>query len=313
LNEPLISIIIPTYNRVNFIGETLDSVLAQTYENWECYVIDDGSNDNTRELIEFYVHKDSRFKYYHRPSSSTKGANVCRNIGLKLSKGALIQFLDSDDLISSTKIEEQVGLISGSENALATTKWGVFENADRNLYEDLEVYKNFNNSLSFLKAMYRSIGYFPPHAYLIHRSLIEKAGGWNEYLKVNQDGEFMTRVICNSKSFFFAPNSYVFYRASRQDSTSVLNEDNIFDHYHCMKLIESHLMIRFKSKITEFQNIKRKAFLRIPDDLSKIYKDDFSFFSKQIKEKKKKRKPVKEFKKRIKLLIRNLLCFLYIF
>ena len=63
---PLVSIIIPTYNRAHLIGETLDSVLAQTYQNWECIIVDDGSSDNTDEVIGAYVEKDSRFKYYHR-------------------------------------------------------------------------------------------------------------------------------------------------------------------------------------------------------------------------------------------------------
>ena len=83
MNNPLVSIIIPTYNRAHFIGETLESVLAQTYHNWECIVIDDGSTDYTDELMEFYCEKDSRIQYYHRPSHKPKGANACRNYGFE--------------------------------------------------------------------------------------------------------------------------------------------------------------------------------------------------------------------------------------
>ena len=66
-NNPLVSIIIPTYNRAHLIGETLDSVLAQTYQNWECIIVDDGSSDNTDDVVNDYVKKDPRFKYYYRP------------------------------------------------------------------------------------------------------------------------------------------------------------------------------------------------------------------------------------------------------
>ncbi|HEX9600942.1 MAG TPA: glycosyltransferase family 2 protein, partial [Mariniflexile sp.] len=65
--RPLVSIIIPTYNRGHLIGETLESVLCQTYDNWECLVIDDGSTDNTDALVQGYLNKDNRIKFYHRP------------------------------------------------------------------------------------------------------------------------------------------------------------------------------------------------------------------------------------------------------
>lgn len=302
---PLVSIIIPTYNRSHYLGETLDSVRKQTYHHWECIVVDDGSKDATEELMEFYCEQDRRITYYKRSEHFLKGANGCRNYGFELSKGKYIQYLDSDDLLSQTKIEEQVKLLSGSDNALATAKWGVFRNRDRDLYENLKSYRNFDNARDFLRATYRSYGYFPPHAYLINRTVIERAGGWNEHLKINQDGEFMTRIICNTNNFYYSKNSFVLYRASRDDSTSVITKKNIFDHYHCMKLIESYLMIRFKEEIPEFQIIKRGAFQRIPEELSQIYKKDAAFFSKQIKEKRKKRKPLKELKKRIKSILRK--------
>ena len=65
IKSPLISIIIPTYNRAHIIGETLDSIIAQTYTNWECIVVDDGSSDNTAEVMAKYIVKDSRFRYYN--------------------------------------------------------------------------------------------------------------------------------------------------------------------------------------------------------------------------------------------------------
>lgn len=302
---PLISIIIPTYNRGNFLGETLDSVIAQTFQNWECIVVDDGSTDFTNELLEFYCERDPRITYHLRPKNRIKGANTCRNYGFELSKGEYIQFLDSDDLISTNKLEEQVILLENSENALATTKWGVFRNDERELFKDLMSYRNFHDASDFLKAMFTSFGYFPPHAYLIPKDIIYKVGGWNEYLKINQDGEFMIRIICNSSNFLFSEKSFVLYRSSRNDSVSVIDQENIFDYYHCWKLIESYLQIRFKGEtIADFEKIKRKVFIRIPEELSFIYKKDEPFFGKFQREKKMKNNMLMNIKKRLKTLLR---------
>lgn len=95
----LISIIIPTFNRAHLIGETLDSILAQTYQNWECIVVDDGSTDNTDEVIEAYIKSDNRFKFFRRPSNRIKGPSACRNIGFDESLGEFINFFDSDDIL----------------------------------------------------------------------------------------------------------------------------------------------------------------------------------------------------------------------
>lgn len=88
--QPLVSIIIPTYNRAHLIGETLDSVLAQTYKNWECIIVDDGSSDNSDEIIDECVKKDARFKYYQRPDEHLPGGNGARNYGFRMSRGTKV-------------------------------------------------------------------------------------------------------------------------------------------------------------------------------------------------------------------------------
>lgn len=110
--NPLISIIIPTYNRAHLIAETLDSVHAQSYTNWECIVVNDGSTDTTNELLVEYCKKDSRFQYFQRPLDRLKGANACRNHGFEVSKGEFIQLLDSDDIMESFCLSERVELLS---------------------------------------------------------------------------------------------------------------------------------------------------------------------------------------------------------
>ncbi|TWO34372.1 glycosyltransferase family 2 protein [Seonamhaeicola sediminis] len=110
---PLISIIIPTYNREDIIGQTLESIKNQTYINWECLIVDDGSLDETKRLIESFAKADSRFKYLERPKDKLKGPNSCRNFGYSYSKGELVHFFDSDDLY---KRETLMSIVSVFKN-----------------------------------------------------------------------------------------------------------------------------------------------------------------------------------------------------
>lgn len=99
-----ISIIIPTYNRADVIGATLESIMAQTYTNWECIVVDDGSTDHTETLVKSYMAKDSRIRLYNRPADRTRGGNAARNYGLEKSNGQLINWVDSDDKLTPNHI-----------------------------------------------------------------------------------------------------------------------------------------------------------------------------------------------------------------
>ena len=110
--NPLISIIIPTFNRAHIIGETLDSILAQTYPYWECIIIDDGSIDDSEEVIGEYVKNDGRFQYYNRPKEIIKGLTSCRNYGYSLCKGDFVSWFDSDDLYFKYALETYINLFS---------------------------------------------------------------------------------------------------------------------------------------------------------------------------------------------------------
>jgi len=104
----LVSIIIPNFNRVHLLEETLDSIKAQTHKDWECIIVDDGSTDSSEDIIRNYTSLDSRFQFHRRPDNYLKGGNSCRNYGFQLAKGEFINWFDSDDLMAPSKLEENL-------------------------------------------------------------------------------------------------------------------------------------------------------------------------------------------------------------
>ena len=124
--EPLVSIIIPAYNCRRWLGEAIDSALAQTHPHCEIIVIDDGSTDGTGEWVQ--VHYDSRIRYHWQPNG---GVARARNTGLHLAQGDYIQFLDADDILSPEKVARQVAhLESHPEWAVAYCDTYLFREDD---------------------------------------------------------------------------------------------------------------------------------------------------------------------------------------
>lgn len=101
-NSPLISVIIPCYNAAPWLHRSLDSVLAQTYTHWEALLIDDGSTDDTSEILEEYAKKDARFRVFHQPNA---GPSAARNKGIHEMQGEWMTWMDADDTILPTHLE----------------------------------------------------------------------------------------------------------------------------------------------------------------------------------------------------------------
>lgn len=108
-NEALVSIVMPAYNCEKYVVEAINSILAQTYRNWELLVLDDGSKDNTLRIIEEFSQNDSRIKAL--PNGKNLGVSATRNIGIELASGEWIAFLDSDDMWKPEKLEKQFEIV----------------------------------------------------------------------------------------------------------------------------------------------------------------------------------------------------------
>ncbi|MDN3595039.1 glycosyltransferase family 2 protein [Zunongwangia endophytica] len=201
VDSKLVSIIIPSYNRAHFIGETLDSVIAQTYQNWECIVVDDGSTDYTEELLEFYCHKDVRIQYRHRPDHKPKGANACRNYGFKLSKGQYVIWLDSDDILLEECLMRRVSRIAKTSLDFIFSNTAGLESYSNKTNEQLNLLSTKDNLCDFL---YFFASYNLPwwstlsvtyrREYLLNFS-------FDENLKRFQDIDFYIQILIEEPSF----------------------------------------------------------------------------------------------------------------
>lgn len=212
-----VSIIIPNFNSIEFIKETLDSVYNQTHKNIEVIVVDDSSSDNSFEYI-FNLKKPNLILV----KNPKKGACAARNYGFELSTGDYIQYLDADDLLSANKIEEQLEL-AGNHGGRYIYSCG-YVRFNKNIYEQVwqrqYIDKDYDDPKLWLLDSWMGKGMGTVHSWLISRDLINLAGPWNEDLLLNQDGEFISRVLFNAQGVRFSENAQVYYRSGILNSTS---------------------------------------------------------------------------------------------
>ncbi|CQR58613.1 glycosyltransferase family 2 protein [Paenibacillus riograndensis] len=172
METELISIVMPTYNRGNVIEKAIDSVINQTYLNWELFIVDDASTDNTIEVVSKYINKDSRIQFIS--NALNKGANACRNQGAALANGEYLAFLDSDNQWYQDKLQKQFDVlnVSSLNTAFVYSKEEVINEGFINIVpqkayspEELKtilLYKNVVDTSTVLitKASFNSVGRF---------------------------------------------------------------------------------------------------------------------------------------------------------
>lgn len=212
--ELLVSIIIPSYNRAHLIGETLDSVLAQTYTNWECIVVDDGSTDNTDKIMEGYIERDGRVKYYHRPAMHLSGGNGARNYGFLKSTGDYINWFDSDDIMSPNFVEAKMQPFI--QNQDADVVFSAFENVNENGERTRIANHSFSgNILDDLVDGHVSFG---PYSFMLCRDKIGEIK-YDETLRKNQDLDFFFRFFTASDQLKIAHVDEILFTVRRHSGS----------------------------------------------------------------------------------------------
>ena len=233
-STPLISIIIPTYNRAHLIGETLDSILVQTYPNWECIVVDDGSTDTTADVMREYIKKDNRFQYHQRPINKIKGPNSCRNYGFEMSNGEYIKWFDSDDVMLPYLLEKQV--LSFAKNVeMSVCKLSYFDFERR-----VPIKENIISSKNLIEDYLIGNVTFYISGPLWKRSFLEKQNQLlDESLTNLDDWDFNLRMLYQKPNITNVNEVLILYRVHADSLSQEINKLNF-------KEIKSELEARRK-------------------------------------------------------------------
>ena len=207
-NMPYVSVVIPAYNSASLLGDAVQSVLAQTYRDFEVIVVDDGSTDNTRQVAEGF--KQSQIKYLFQPN---QGPPAARNAGIRASSGKLIAFLDSDDLWLPSKLEMQVKTLAASPRAgLAYCDMFLYD-----MEQDAVVGPPFllrskrppPRGKVFDELSFRFFGH--PSTVIIRREVFDAIGLFDERLRYCDDFDMLFR-IASRYEFELVPDPLVEYR-----------------------------------------------------------------------------------------------------
>lgn len=254
MHSPKISVIIPIYNAEKFLRDGLDSILAQSFTDWECLLIDDGSPDESGKICDEYATRDTRFRVFHKTNG---GVSSARNLGLDNARGEWITFIDADDLISNNYF-----------NAIEHSTVDIIFVRSRKFYSDKNDYVDIfsmplqiiNNIQEYKKILYkyiRSQVFRTPWGKFIKRSLI----GNTRFVigqKIGEDTIFMYGIYKDSTSIQFCDNSTYYWRVSSTDdsvkykldvATGILYLCRIYEAYKKLGIfnprIESYFLLFF--------------------------------------------------------------------
>ena len=190
MNQLLISIIMPAYNVEKYISDSINSVILQSFRDWELLVVDDCSTDNTKNIIEKFVDRDDRIKLISRDKNGGK-PSIAKNSAFKYIKGDYIAFLDSDDLWLETKLEKQLKLIKKDNFTLCYTGGYLIDENSKEIGSFLPKYNNgfiFKNMLRRYEINNQSV--------MIKREVFRK---FNEDITIGEDYNLFMEIVLNNK------------------------------------------------------------------------------------------------------------------
>lgn len=252
MQSDLVSVIIPAFNAEDFILDCVHSVLNQSYRNLEVIIINDGSTDDTREVLESI--NDSRVIIINQEN---KGCSQAKNIGLQYSKGNFIQYLDADDYLSCDKIEEQVKVLKLNQNCTAVCKTIIISNNHEinGLEIDTNILIKEGTGKEFLLRLWGlngKQGMVQPNAYLTPRAVIDQIGPWDESISPSpdEDGEYFARVLLASERVIYTAGINYYRKMENAKSLS-----QVFSIQRAINLLNT-VEIKF-SHLLKVENTKR--------------------------------------------------------
>lgn len=233
---PLLSVIIPCYNAEKFLKDTVESVFSQTFVNYEIILIDDGSKDNTAEVIKSF---GTKIKAEFGPN---RGASAARNRGTELAQGEFIQYLDADDLLRVDALERKINALKQSGADVAYSDWQKLEeNEEGKFYPGSVIQRRIENIHIDPEIALFTDFWAPPAALLYRRKIVDEIGGWNESLPIIQDARFLLDAALIGGKFIYVPGVGADYRVHRSNSLSQRNPlQFVKDVYHNACQVEAY-------------------------------------------------------------------------
>lgn len=253
-----VSIIMPAYNAENFISESIESVIGQTYANWELIIVDDGSTDNTRNVVHRYINRDTRIHYFFQENARQAKA---RNTGIKNSKGDIIAFLDADDLWLPQKLELSLKEFYNGEQDVLFTDAYIFNNSTQlSDYENLPniniVAKTYHGDEGLNAFLYENR--IPILTAIVTRESILNVNCFREENKGGtEDYELWLNLLANNHIIRGTDLKLSLYRIHSNSTTATNNMD-------------INVIKMFSRFFTEYPNLKSKYKKQIVYWLSKI-------------------------------------------
>lgn len=264
LTSPLVSIIIPTYNRAKMLRETLKSILAQTYENIEVIVVSDASKDNTKEVVKSF--SDNRIYFYEFENNQGLPAKM-RNKGLQKAHGEFIAFCDDDDLWVKKKIEYQIEIFKKHPNILLVCSRVFF------LPKRLFIYKKialFSKILKYRKMLKKNFVY--NSSVMMKKTVVQEVGLLDEsrYLRAIEDFDYWLRILrYRDKSIYRDRRRLVKYRSHRggisreylRNGMTISQQIEIILKKHYPESNKSLIKIRTEKKYYDYRRLTALKFM----------------------------------------------------
>ena len=203
----LVSIIVPCYNQAHFLKDSLQSVLDQTYSNWECIVVNDGSPDNVSEVVALWKNKDARFKYLEKENG---GLSSARNFGIKHSKGNYILPLDADDILHHDYITRAVLELENDKSlAIVSCYSKFFIKKKENVIFQLKPIGDSCINLLYANQLIATS--------LYHKECWKEVGGYDENMKKGfEDWEFWISITKKGWKYKIIPEFLFYYRKAKK-------------------------------------------------------------------------------------------------
>lgn len=286
-SKPLISVILPTYNRVDFLQETIESILNQTLSDFELIIINDGSTDRTEEWVKEQT--DHRIQYISYEKN--QGVSYARNIGLDAAQGKFIAFTDSDDINDARRFAEQVAVLESDDQIVicgSEIKYFGLKSSEIEYREEPLPFR--------MKAIFQTPFHFP--AAMVRQSFLEKENIlFRPEVKSADDYYFLMKIVAKGKAFVIQKSLYNYRwheesisigKRKEQDFNALKISQMAFEEILNLKLsdAETKLVNRFyrkKCSIEEKDSVdkvisKITSHLKLQSDLTQNEKMDLTFF-----------------------------------